>query len=473
MGASKVKYPKQKIAYSIATSITLLTLAASAMGDSKEAPKYTAALSPLTADLRLSQQDPRFIEPTSPVVGKDLTAQIKSDTRAPDEIIESVNQGYPDLKHDLMVSAIAYLDTMKPGLDRFCEAEKTKAPVSNEKNWTEVETAAIPSEVLAEYHADYASSLAEQRARGDVSFTALESEAQDKAHAFQNVKNTCPSILKLMKLEKDGEIILPRRWVKLFKLHDSVASAEASFPRLQFSINGFTQSVYGELLSLPIERLHLILKTGYEAEIAWVNARHGGEVSERFATATENKLLLAGITPKEALLFLSYSTRNMPSLDTQYTVDPTKTFMLEVYFWKFRDLRNEVQSKYLADYFPNIVMKANPGIYHYMTAALIGCVAREAGYSKYMSSWMAWFDQYVYKVDKLFGAVKLKSVFKLGGTKKLRATAKLQGFGPGVEAGTYGGRHGTALCSKVSQTTPDEDSDDMAGPDEDQDLDQE
>jgi hypothetical protein len=401
-------------------------------------------ITPLNGDLNLPN-DSRLIEPTSPILGKNLVALIRADKRHPEIILKDIQEKYPTLNTDIQLSSIAYFRTLTQPLLTYCSTvKKTEA---NDKAIEVVETAAIPLEVLLPLHASYTNQLLNLR-NNYVDTTALNIEegARNSALAYQNERYECDVVKKLNQMETKIKKYLPRRLDRLIELHHQISSPEAAFPRIQFSVNGFTQHVFGELLKLPYDKLAGLLKTVYDSQVEWIAKRDKNEQVERYFTAFENKALEAGYLPREILLVLAYSTRNMPSLDVQYGYDTSKALLLETYFWKFHDHRDYVTKKYEKDIFPNKVMKQNPGLYHYATSALLACEVRLHGYSGVMARLLALGNKVGYKVHKLIGELASKQGKK--GVKVILETAKRQGFGPGVDAGKYGGGHGLKFCRK-------------------------
>jgi hypothetical protein len=402
------------------------------------------AISPLNADIDHPNDD-RLIEPTSPILGKNLVAMIKKDKRHPELILKDLREKYPTLNRDIQLSSIAYFNTLTQPLKTYCTT--TKKEEANDKAIAVVETAAIPIEALSPMHPVYLGQLETLRTNYvEKSSVTIEEGARRVALAYQAERYDCDVVKKLDQMESKVKKFLPKRLDRLLDLHHKISSPEAAFPRIQFSVNGFTQHVFGELLKLPYETLAGLLKVTYETQVDWIAKREKNETVERYFTAFEKKALEAGYLPRDILLVLAYSTRNMPSLDVQYGYDTDKALLLETYFWKFHEHRDYVTKKYEKDIFPNAVMKQNPGLYHYATSALLGCEVRLHGYSGVMARFMALANKLGYKVHKLLGELAGKEGKK--GLKVIRETAKRQGFGPGMDAGRYGGSHGLKFCRK-------------------------
>jgi len=401
-------------------------------------------MSPLHADLDHPVDD-RLIEPTSPILGKNLVAFIKNDKRHPELILQDIKERFPTLNRDIQLSSIAYFNTLTGPLRTYCTTVKKEE--ANDKAIEVVETAAIPIEVLSPMHGDYITHLSQLRANYvEDSLLNIENSARSAAIAYQDERYKCDVVTQLNKMETKVKKYLPKRLDRLVDLHHKISSPEAAFPRIQFSVNGFTQFVFGELMKLPIDKLAGILKVTYEAQVEWISRREKNLPVERYFTAFENKALEAGYLPRDILLVLAYSTRNMPSLDVQYGYDTDKALLLEIYFWKLHAHRDYVTKEFEKDIFPNAVMKRNPGLYHYATSALMACEVKLNGYSGVMARLMALGNKVGYKVHKLIGELAGKEGKK--GLKEIRETAKRQAFGPGVDAGKYGGSHGLKFCRK-------------------------
>lgn len=398
-------------------------------------------LSPLKVEERSG--DPlRVIEPTSVILGRDLVLKIREDKRSPEEILQELMNFEPQLSRDLILSAGAYVNTLKEPLDEFCRGE---ADYNNIK-YTLVEHAAIPLEVLSPMHESYKQELRSisQDERGQEFFS-------EEARLFQERRNNCDAALKMIAMENKAKKLSPGRYDRLIDLNHKVSSPEGSFPRIQYAINGFTQFVYGELFGLEDDRLGLLLKTVHQALNDWRDERVKSDVplKKSWIKTAEEASLNAGFTPRETLLALAYSNRNMPSLDVHYAHNPKKSLMLEVYFWKIKALRDEVSRKFLPEVFPNRIFKKNPGVYHYLTAAFLACEVKLNGYSGFMARSLAIASKAGYKGQKLFTYIfdpnnKNRSI------KGIVATAKKQALNEGIEAGNYGGKYGTSLCKRPS-----------------------
>ena len=401
-------------------------------------------ISPLVADIDHPTDD-RLIEPTSPVLGKNLVSLLKKDVRHPETIVNELRKENPDLIRDIQLASVAYLQTMTQPLLTYCSTVIKEE--ANDKSIEVVETAAIPLEVLVPLHSSYIENLFKVRTNFlDLNQTEISKLAMETALDYQEKRFSCDLVQKLSKMETKVKKYLPKRFDRLVDLHHQISSPEAAFPRIQFSINGFTQHVHGKLLEMPYDRLSTLLRVIYDEQVKWIAKKESNQTTERFFTSFENKALDSGFLPREILLVLAYSTRNMPSLDVQYGYAPEKSLLLEAYFWKFHQHRDYVTKMFEKDIFPNAVMKRNPGLYHYATSALLACEVRLHGYSGAMARIIALGNKVGYKVHKLLGELAGKDGKQ--SLKEIHETAKRQGFGPGVDAGKYGGKHGLNFCRK-------------------------
>jgi hypothetical protein len=399
---------------------------------------------PLHADLNLPNDD-RLIEPTSPIIGKNLTALIKEDKRHPEIVFRHLKSQYPDLIQHLQLSSIAYFDTLIKPLKDYCSTPIKEE--ANDKDIEVIEIAAIPIIALLPLHKDYRNNLHKIRTNYvESSPLKIKDLAKSRALEYQAARYDCDVVNKLKEMETKIKRILPNHWDGLVDLHSKISSAEAAFPRIQFSVNGFTQYVYDEILKLPFSRLSGLLKIIYGAQIEWIHLKDKGVNGDRFISFFEKKALRNGYLAREILLILAYSTRNMPSLDVQSGYDTEKALLLETYFWKFRDNRNYVTQKFVHDVFPNVVMKKNPGVYHYSTSALLACEVYLNGYSGTMARTVALGNKVGYKIHKLFA--ELAGNEGKNSLKEIKEIAQRQAFGPGVDAGKYGGKHGLQFCRK-------------------------
>lgn len=427
----------------ILLTVMVLTFAAQAQ------EKGLNDLSPILKDGELSG-DERMIEPTSPVLGKKLTEMIRHDERDPEAILNDIYTNYPHVEKDLQLSSMAYFRTMIEPLKKYCVSEH-KDEVVIEKEVRVVEQGAIPLTILEPLHGEYRknmSSLTEEF--NGCSEEDAKKEAKRVAKEYQAQRYDCNVVKQIDDMAlKMNKFMFTGKLKRLLAKHQEISSAEAAFPRIQFTINGFTQYVYNEIMKMPYDRLADLLKLTYQAQKEWLAAKDRGEDAGRYLSAIEKKALAAGYLPREILLIMAYSNRNMPSLDVQYGQDTHKALMLEAYFWKSRKHRDIAQKKYEKDIYPNKVMKRNPGVYHYATSALMACDVRLSGFSGVMARVVSLGNKMAYKVHKLLGAVKGKDG-KKGGLKGVMAEAKQQAFGPAIDAGRYGGSYGLKLCRKYT-----------------------
>ena len=412
-----------------------------ALGEARE------SLSPVQFVLE-NPEHKRIIEPTSPVLGYPLVKKIRKSEDHPAEIYKEILNSNPEMDIDLSISLKSYLEAMSPELEAYCDGlVSTVPPVGG---WTRVdgEGAAIPLESLIPAHDRYRENMEffGQNIRGlDFSYDLFREHVSGVAGEYRKKEETCSVVKKISDLEAKAMKICVIGCKKLVKLNQKISSAEAAFPRRQFSINGFTLYVYDELLKL--DYLEEVLKVVYDAENEWLRLRKENLVHFPFFSFVINKTVRAGFSERDAIYVLAYSTRNMPSLDVQYGEKPLKAMLLETYFWKFRDIRDILSKKYLQDVFPYHKFERNPGFYHYMTASLLSYEVKRAGYSSITARLMAILSKVAYKTHKLLKALK-KDRIKKDGISYVVDIMKRQGYRTGIMAGRYGGKLGVECAKK-------------------------
>ena len=405
-------------------------------------------LTPLLEEQELAG-DERMIEPTSPILGKKLAAMIRYDERDPEKILDDIHSNYPKIQRDLQISSMAYFKTLEGPLKTYCTTEH-KGEVIVEKQVRVLEQGAIPLTILEPLHGDYKKNMSSLKSTYlNCEEDDTEKDARKVAKDYQAQRYNCNTVKQTNDMAESMRKKLPTGKLKrLLDLHQEISSAEAAFPRIQFTINGFTQYVYNEIMQMPYDKLSALLKIQYEAQKEWLAAKERGDKDAgRFMAAFEKKALAAGYMPREILLIMAYSTRNMPSLDVQYGQDTSKALLLEAYFWKFKKNKQTAEKKWPKDMYPNHVMKRDPGMYHYATSALMACDIRLSGYSGAMARIVSLGNKMAYKVHKLLGSIKGKDGKKTG-VKGVLAEAKVQAFGPAIAAGRFGGKYGLRLCRK-------------------------
>jgi hypothetical protein len=398
--------------------------------------------------------DNRAIEGASPILGHELVMDIKNSLLHPEETYEKVleiNNNYDEL---VFKSASAYFKTLHPGLDQYCS---DKVVTGERSNWTSAKGnhgAAIPQEVIGPVTDAYIKNL-DIEIRSNKKISALQTNAAATANSFQKKRYNCPNILKFKKLEKKIEkfCLGIGICVKSSKIHSIISSAEAAYPRKQFSINGFTRYVYNELLKT--DDLKEKIKHVYDTEVEWINKKKNNETDEKFFAYVINESIEKNIHIKDVMLILAYSMRNMPSLDVEYALAPKKALLMETYFWSFRKLRSILSSKeYFQDVFPKKNFKRNPGFYHYLTAALLGCEARLANLGHNNAILLGIGTKVGYKLDKLMKALdknKMKEMRRSEKRKYVMTKMKKQGTWAGIIAGKHAGRFGSKVCQSYKR----------------------
>lgn len=388
----------------------------------------------------------RLIEPTSPILGNELSEFIKKHHAHPSEIINEIRAKRINIHNEIIASTIGYLNTMLPGLKEYNRSLLVSTKPVEGKKWTEIEPAAIPLEVLVPLHSTYKKN---QTNAADYLNTVGEAEANDSAmvvaRRYSKLKSECSSVMNILRPNNIYIQLLPDQMGRLIKLNAEISSAEASYPRLQHSINGYLRHTYDYLMAHS--DLDGLLKTGYDAELQWIENQDMGKRQLPFVSFLESQIVANGFSFRDALIFLCYSSRNMPNLDVQYALDPNKALTLEVYFWKLKELQNRALSEHLAHVFPNHIFNENPMLYHYATAAYLAYEVDKAGYRNSTAIAMAFLSKAGYKMHKLVCALDFKEL-NTNGHRYLLELLRNQSSIGGVLAGFYGGRHGVDMMRK-------------------------
>lgn len=396
----------------------------------------------------------RLIEPTSPILGSRLAKLIRDDERDPDVILADIKNYDPNLQRDIALSVLDYLEVLAPGTNQACQASMANS-VAPKGGWKLAEDDTIPYDILVPLHSDYT-----QRAHSlEWGYAAkplevIQDQAKTMSENVRSLRLNCKGPEKLEHLENilagicqapfamlEGNFVNCETFVSI---NNEIMSPELAYPRAEFSINGFTRYVYGEIFKM--NDLKPLLHSMLAAEKDWLALpRPNGVPAVDFTTYTQKRVLADGFSPRELLLAFSYSTRNMPSLDVEYGIDPEKALLLEVYFWQFHRIREDVKGKELRYAYPNHVFEEDPGVYHYMTAALQACELKLAGYNSELATASSTAQSFGYKTDKLISATDIKK--SIHHPMDIINLAKEQGFVPGVDSGIYGGEYGSKICS--------------------------
>jgi hypothetical protein len=394
-----------------------------------------------------TKADNRVIEGASPILGYELSQTLKNHEDHPALKLKRVLKVNPDYTYKAQLSTLSYLETFQPGLEEYCAQDKIVT--GKRSKWTPARGnhgAAIPQEVLVPKTAKYLERLSQNSL---LSKESVQQKSLKAAKKFQETRYQCKNVIKLMALEdKLEKLCLGLRFCKKAKAVNSIiSSAEAAYPRKQFSVNGFTRYVYHELLKS--ETLEEDLRTIYDLQQKWLVMHRMMSVEKNFFEFVITEALEKDIHIKDILLILAYSMRNMPSLDIEFALAPKKALMLEIYFWDFRDIRDELSRKEYKGLRFSHNFKRNPGFYHYLTAALLGCEARLAGLSHSVATLMGIASKVGYKTDKLTKAVEKHIYQELNLKNKvdyLNNLMKKQAFWPGVAAGYHAAKFGSKAC---------------------------
>lgn len=389
--------------------------------------------------------DSILIDPTSPVLGKNFAYFLKKSNNHPEEIIKEIESVYKDVYKEITISSIAYVNTLNTGIETYYQEN----PITNNirENVYELEEPyCIPYVELARINDDYRVNLLKGYYQlNNKDLTELIDSGKVISARYVEKKLNTPLAKDLAIDQENVKQILPKHYQKLVDLHGEISSAEAAYPRIQFSINGFTRHVYNELLNY--ENLDSLLFTGYNLHYDWLMQARAFSTQKPLFTHVVEGLHNEGFSYNEILLYLSYITRNMPSLDIQYTQYPEKSLKLEVYFWKTKNIYKEAVKNYIEDVYPNKRFKYNPGLYHYMTAVYLAYKVRQAGYSSYTAFSLSMFNKVGYKTHKLLHGIN-KNLSLEKNIIDIYQLAKVQGFKGGVDSGYWGGLYGISLAKE-------------------------
>lgn len=359
-------------------------------------------LSPFEQTLK-SINDSILLDPTSPVLAKKFSFFLKKSNSHPEEIIKEIESVYSYVNREIAISAIAYLNTINSGIESYYKENPSNNNI-RENAYEVVEPYAIPYAELARINDEYRVNLL-------IGYYQLNNkdlrELIDSGKVISDIyvekKINSPLAKDLAIYQENIKQVLPLHYQKLVDLHGEISSAEAAYPRIQFSINGFTRHVYQELMNY--EYLDSLLYLGYNLHYEWLMQARIFETKKPLFKHVIEGLYDYGFSYNEILLYLSYVTRNMPSLDIQYAQNSEKALKLEVYFWKTKNIYKEAVKNYIEDIYPNKRFKYNPGLYHYMTAVYLSYKVRQAGYSSFTAFSMGVFNKVGYKTHKLIHGI--------------------------------------------------------------------
>lgn len=398
--------------------------------------------------------DVRLIEPTSPVLGNALVTRIRQDPRHPDEILRAIDVEFPTWRRAVLLSVHAYARAMTPALARHDESTQTTTVAVPPSEVTLVEHAAIPLEILLPQHATYASTmrvLVHQAAWIAAPDHALQDAARTTTEALRAKRRALADEGALLQTLETMGAMCPGVCGDFIDANLRIASAEDSFPRLQYSVNGFTGFVFRELMAR--DDLVSLLRVVYDAESEWLSrAEQGDKPARALVESIIEAARTHGYVPREVILALAFSTRNMPSVDFQYADDPTKALALEVYFWKFRQMRDVLVRRHLSRMTDQHPFTVNPGVYHFTTAGLHACELQTAGFPNLLGVGAATSFKVAYKTQKLLYGIDV-GAFAADPIFYVPTRMREQGYMTGVEAGFYGGRLGVEFCGPALETT--------------------
>jgi len=392
----------------------------------------------------------RRIEPTSPILGHQVVQLIKTHGGHPTEIIDTLHQAFPKLQFELAVSSIAYFNTLMPGLMRYNEMMWSSTKPSSGQVWTEVEPAAIPLEVLLPLYPQYAEELENAL---EFAYTGSEASLLDSAISvsvkYGNDKVRGAGMIEMLKPDGFYAKYLPNKLAKLVKLNARISSAESAYPRVQHSLNGYSQYVYDYMLNH--RDLEGLLYVTYQAQKRWIEGATTEANELPFLSSIEKAIIGAGYSHRDALLTLCYSTRNMPNLDVQYARDSERSLALEVYFWKLKEIQNRAIQNHFDQVFPNHIFNENPMLYHYATASYLAYEVTRSGYRNGTAIGMAFLSKLGYKAHKFTHAIDGHDIAH-NGFAVIAKVLKEQSSMAGIAAGYFGGLHGVSMGKMQDRT---------------------
>ncbi len=403
--------------------------------------------------LEQPQLSTRFIEPTSPILGEKLVAYIKESEESPAEVLQHLRSYGEELETDIARSCITYFNVMIPGLHQFQEDYRFDRIPTESTQWTEVEASAIPLEVLLPLHPDYAIHLsATDRYVASRPLKQVQDSARSVAQKYQTQKINCPSVINALRDDNPWKSLLPGRCRRLLEINTRVSAAESAYPRLQHSINGYVRSIYTDLCAN--DHLQSLLETTYQASLDWMAGLNQGAAMGDYFNYVQSRTVSQGFTTRDALLVMCYATRNMPNIDVEYASHPSEALMLEVYFWKMKELLSTIVRDHFDYIFPNHRFETNPMLYHYATAAYLAYEIRSSGYTSATAVAFAFMSKAGYKMHKYVHSLSHELVNK-GGVIDMAKLMKAQRSLPGVQAGVFGGQYGAQLARKdLRQSAP-------------------
>jgi hypothetical protein len=147
----------------------------------------------------LNLSNKRLIEPTSPILGHEISNFMKTSKLSPKEIYIQISQRY-QLDYDIKISTYAYFKTLKPELDKYCSS--LNFMTLNRSELTEVEHAAIPLEVLTPLHLPY---LQNYNQSLSFNYFDLQRKTEDIANSFQEKRENCGVAIRLRQIENKLE----------------------------------------------------------------------------------------------------------------------------------------------------------------------------------------------------------------------------------------------------------------------------
>jgi hypothetical protein len=385
-----------------------------------------------------------YIEPLSPILGSDNLRQILESKETPSAIFEKLSDN--KTIQEIKKRSTAYSNIVLEGLSGYCEQDKIETRKYDIHK--KIHFAVVPVDpILLEFEQKYFKSLAELKKVDTVKLDELNRTASTSV--LEKRKN-CGAVAKRINDTKEmiSSICKPlgegfaKKCSNFTNINLELFSPESSYPRTQFSINGFTRDFNLKVnqisgLKLQLETLYLSIDA-YRDSIKKTNQPLAKRHWETLKLYTNNSF--------EMIFLLSGLTRNLPSLDYLYGLDAKKGLMVEVYFWKIRQLMDEIDDIDKMAIYPkfNYDKPEKVGLYHFYTAAYQTCSLLKAGYSSDLAVAGALAQKIAYKSDKFIGAMKNKSFTEQ--LKELPKTLKEQGTLEAIKGGLDAAFWAEELC---------------------------
>ncbi len=380
----------------------------------------------LTAQVNWEASPELFIEPLSPFMGSTYLDEILHSDDHPEEIFYRIDSR-KNVTKKILVNSIAFSDLVLSKINLYCNDENFVTKMS--ETTRKVHFAAIPVDQFTVEDHEYYNQVINDYT--DSSIESLEKINYFKVEELKEKRKSCKRVQD--RIERSTKIITNLcknlgNKVKGFcssylEANLELFSVEASYPRTQFSINGFTRDFNEKLFK--VRNLDLKLRIIYDSLIHYSKDLKDGVKDIRYWDYVEKY----DVSKFDMIFLLSGLTRNLPNLQYFYALSPQSAFLTEIYFWKIRQVMTDLKSIDPLGMYPQGANYKNPdkvGWYHYYTAAYQTCSLLKKGFSSANSIAGSFIQKVAYKSDKLKGA-KIKQSNLLKDIKEIRRLMKQQG----------------------------------------------